>query len=473
MFKQTKGLPILFLGEFLEKFSFWGLQSLLVLYLTKSMIVVGNKAYAIFGAFTALTFMLSILSGFLADRFLGFRHALILGVIFIILGNVLLSLNGLNPIYGGLTIIAFGTALFTTNNTNLLGTFYDKNDIGRNRGFVILYMATNIGGLLGPVIYGIISVNYGWRYCFLVSAVALGAWFLLLLVFSQQFKNKGLPPQSARQIKTSFFFPYFLMLIIIISIFCLMHFLQYVAILLILVGIVALGFFLLTIIYKQSSDRYIILMLLAMISFCLIFFSIEFQVNSSLLLFVEQHVNRNIFNWVMPANMFASVEPFFVVILAPFFALLWKRFRQRQPSPFVKIAAGLLLEGASFVIFALAAYFAVINSGKVSISWLLMASLLLGAGELCLMPTVISSITQLAPIRLKGTLMGMLYLSLGFSGYLAGVIAALTIRGVPRQGIFLITEYTKIYVNIAQFAFLAAMTSLVLYVFTRYLLNKP
>lgn len=467
IYSQPKTLPLFFLGEFIEKFSFWGLQSLLVLYLTKILHLSAHDAYTVFGAFTALTFTLSILGGFLADKLFGFYRAMIMGALLIIAGNVFLSLKGLHYTYVGLATVAMGVPLFTTSNTNLLGTLYEKDDLRRNRGFIIFYMATNLGGALGPVIYGLISITYGWRFCFSVSAVALGIWLILLLFSSKQFKSKGLPPKTIKtNIPNLSIHLLSCCLLLVIVILFLMRYIQYTGVLLGIIGVASLFGLILTAIKKQSKERKAIFILLSMMFFCLSFFAIEFQVNSSLLLFADQHVDRNIFNWVIPANTFASLEPFFVIILAPIFTLIWKLLARKEPTPFIKITIGLLFASASFVVFSIASHLAVTDTQKISILWLLAGNLLLGAGEILIMPTVIASITNLAPTLLRGTLMGMLYLSLAFAGYLAGMIANMTTKEVTKAS-FIAYKYAHVYNNIAYIALLIAIISGMFYMFTK------
>jgi len=468
---QPKALSTLFLGEFLEKFSFWGLQSLLVLYLTKSLNITGYKAYTIFGTFTALTFSLSILAGILADKVFGFRNAVIFGTLFIIAGNFFLGLSDINWTYTGLAIIAIGSALFTTNNSNLLGTFYEKVDSRRSKGFVIFYVATNMGGLLGPVIYGIISLSFDWHNCFKLSAIALSLWLFLLLFFNKDLISKGLPPNSIKEkisIQLFNLFSFFLLLIITSCILFFMKYVQYTAILIIFLGISGLLTLMLSVSRTLPSERNAIIILLAMILFCSVFFAIEFQVNSSLLLFTEQHVDRNFLNWTFPTNIFAALEPFFVIILSPVFAFTWKILDTKEEySSFFKITLGLLLEGAGFLIFSLGSDLVTMHVQKISILWLIAGNLLLGAGEICVMPTVIASITKTAPYKLKGSIMGMLYLSLAFSGYMSGIIASLTTKSLHHD-IFIASEYTHVYNKIAEGAFLAAGIATLSYFLTKY-----
>ncbi len=169
--KQPRALFVLFCGEFVVRFSYWGVQSLLVLYLINNLHLSTTTAYEIFGAFTASTFSLAILGGFLADNFFGYKKTLIIGVLVALLGNIFLYLPGNTFMFFGLACVNYGIGIFLPNNSNLLGCFYSQTDHRRDRGFTIFYMGTNIGGLLGPVSSGILALYYGIHDAFILNAI--------------------------------------------------------------------------------------------------------------------------------------------------------------------------------------------------------------------------------------------------------------------------------------------------------------
>ena len=463
MYSQPKSLPILFVAEFIERFSYWGMQSLLVLYLIKNLSLPSDKAYIIYGIFSAFAFGLTIVGGFIADVMLGFRKALIIGSLFAIAGNICLALPNLKSIYTGLTLIICGVALFTPNNSNLLGSFYERYDKNRDKGFTIFYIGTNLGGLLGPVFYGVLSVNYGWHAGFLVSAIVLALWLAIFLLKNDIFVGKGLPPSNSYTIfglnLKYLFYPF-----ITISAFLIWFLIQninFASGLLSCVGVIALIFLLNISLRSPNEERNSILLLLAMMFFCLLFFANELQVNSSLLLFTEQHVNREVFGWKIPTNTFAALEPLAIVIFAPLLSQLWSLLGKMEPSVTMKLALGFILEAVSFFVFAGAADSITHIGQQASIFWLLIGNLLLGVGEVCLMPTIISSITRLAPLKLKGTMMGALYLAISFSSYFSGLIATLTINQTTNA--VLATNYAYVYRHIGFFALSIAVICLLFF----------
>lgn len=470
---QQKGLITLFSVEFFERFSYWGLQSILVLYLNQVLNISYKETFEVFGAFTALAFMFSITGGFLADRYFGFRFSVVAGILISVLGNIFLIFNNIDFTYIGLALILLGNGLFTPNCSNLLSTLYEVNDTNRNKDFTLLYMGTNLGGLLGPIIYGILATSIGWHFGFIISSITLSAWLIFFLCFKNVLKYKGLPPPTklTKKINLSKQFICFFLPTTILVLFLLKNvgltgkFLSFF-------GLVSIAFLSWNIKKYNLKDRFLLVMITAMILFSLLFFSIEFQVNSSLLEFIESNVNRNFFGWHIPTSFFASLEPFFVIALAPFFAFLWKTLDKKEINPMYKIITGLFLGGIGFYVFSYSAHLAYISGEKISTSLIIIGNIFLGAGEICLMPTVISSITKYAPEKIKSTMTGMLYLSLSFSGYISGIIATLTVPKINTSK-FLTLNYFHTYENIGFFTLAICLTSsLVLFLINYFFVDE-
>ena len=449
---RPNGLKYLFFSEFAERFSYYGIQSLLVLYFLKALDISNTLTYTTYGAFTALSFIMAILGGLLADKWFGFRKLVLLGMALSLIGNLVLAVGIKNLTTFGLTCLIFGAGLFVPNNSNLLGTFYEAADHRRARDFTIFYIGTNVGGLLGPVMYGILA-TYNWNYPFAAAAVFIAGWLLLYFKNKNIFRNHGLPPSSNSALpqnkKRHWVFVYLTMIGILIASFLILENPVWAGKLLIVVGLVSLLLIVITALRKQPQECKNIFMLILMIICALLFFASAFQIYTSLLMFVDQDVNRNFINWEIPSSAFSSLEPFFIVLISPLAAHLWKHlsYKNKEPSPLTKLATGLLLAGFSFGIFSLSAYYAAHSTKNVSILWILSGNLLLGLGEICIIPTLIATITQLAPKTMKGTMMGLLYLALAFSGYFAGVIGKLTAIDTQHNAssIFYFHVYIKIF----------------------------
>lgn len=460
---KNKSPKLLFLGEFCQRFSFWGLQSLLVLYLTHSLLLQDKKAYLVFGAFTACTYSLTIIGGFFADYFLGAKKAVLIGGALTIAGNIFLIFSNLNYMYLGLALIVCGSGLFVPNNANLFGFCYEPEDSNRSKGFNIFYMCTNLGGLLGPIIYGILFLNYGWQSGFLISGILLGIWFILFL-YNFKFYNLHKSKTSLNSFSNYRFLAIPILAIIIFTIWLTIYF-NVAGILLTLISIVSFFSLFLFLIKSDSLQRRIIFILLLMVLFTLFFFASSLQVNSSLVLFIDQYVNRQFLGANIPTNVFSTLEPLSIIILSPFAVYLWGKLGKYEPSIAVKLILSLLLAGISFYVFSAAATRAALHH-SVSIYWLFAGNFILGAGEICLMPTVLSTISKLAPAQYKGTMIGFLYLSLAFSGYFSVLLASFTTQK-SQNTISIASQYAHVYSTIAALCLGISIIALLIYYFSR------
>jgi POT family proton-dependent oligopeptide transporter len=224
----------------------------------------------------------------------------------------------------------------------------------------------------------------------------------------------------------------------------------------------------------DSKQRKIILILLLMMFFCMIFFANEFQVNNSLLIFSDKHVNRTVLGWKLPTNVLAALEPMFVVILAPLLSILWDFTARKNKtlSIFKKITIGMLLECFGFALLAWVIYLFAYNEKLLPLFWIILTCMLLGLGELFIMPTVIAAITRFASKELKGLLMGVLYLALALSGYLSGYIAMLTTQHFfwSASGVSL---YTKTYIFVALIALIGSVVAFIISYFSHRITPLP
>ncbi len=428
MIKQPRALLVLFFSEFVMRFSYWGIQSLLILYLINNLHLSKALSYEVFGVFTALTFALSILGGLIADNFFGYKKVVIFGVLIALLGNILLCISGDNFLFFGLACINYGVGVFLPNNSNLLGSCYDKNDALRDRGFTIFYMGTNMGGLLGPIFSGFLALYSDMHYAFLLNAIFLVLWLLFYLKRSKSFCFENIVKFTAIKSKYQNLFLCLVTILIIFLIFSLLNHPSGAGNLLAIIGVGTLVYVLYMGLYKYRDSFKRIMLLVFMGVLALVFFACEFQVNSSLLEFINQYLHCQIGFFTVPTQAFAALEPAFVIIASPMVALIWKwlRYKNREPSALTKIIAGVFLSSLAFFVFGYAANLVNLARETISISWVLGGDLILGIAEICIMPTLISSITRLAPAKFKATLMGALYVALASSGYLAGILAKMT-----------------------------------------------
>lgn len=429
--KQPPMLYIVFIAEFIMRFSYWGIQSLLVLYLVKHMDKTFPDAYHMYGSFTSLTFIFSILGGFLADKIYGFKYSLITGIVFALFGNVLL-LTEPSLFMIGLFAISLGVGIFIPNNSNLLGTLYSENDPRRESGFSIYYVGTNLGALAGPFCYGLIAINYHWDPAILLS-IGLGTLFLVIFAFTN---NHNFTRESINSLKKATAVK---KIKVVITSICLMA-IVFLSVLISnnfnVLGIILNIICLATILYVlkrafgfKKQHRNTILRLMLIMPLSVIFFAMAYQIGDSLVIFTDKFVNKHIFNLTVPTNIFISFEAFFIVLLAPFVGKLWQSLKAKKSdiNLLKQISAGFLFTAISFFIFSGCAYLAWLHHSLIPMIIFIPGYAFLAIGELCIMPPIIAAITRDIPSNLKGSVMGLLFLLISYSAYLSVIIASLTV----------------------------------------------
>lgn len=433
--RQPKGLYVLFCTELCDRFTYYGIQSLLVLYLTKSLHNSDASAYALFGVYSALAFSLPMLGGFFSDKCLGYARSILYGLSLVLLSTLFLVVTNTVYLYIGFGLIICGIGLFKASNASLLGTLYSEHDIKRESGFTIFYMGMNTGAILGPICYGIVAVKWGWNAAFILGGIVT---LISLIIFITNL-NLYLTQKTHWQISKIFtkidallVLCIFLVLIVVTL---LLQFSYYFGDLLTLVSI--LTFIALFFICKSqnSSARRNIILLIILDIFSIFFFACSLQISSSLLLFVNRHIHANIFGYKIPTEFFASLEPFFVIITAPLFSPLWTYLENKHQAPSVigRVIFGLLLGAISFWIFDFSAKLAFAQSTVWSLFGVVFGNLILGAGELCIGPALISAVTYLVPKKLQATFMGLWYLSIAFAAYLSSIFAKLSASPIAKS----------------------------------------
>jgi len=423
-------LYILTFAEFWDRFSYYGIQSLLVLYVTKILLFSDTQAYELYGTFTALTFSTTVLGGIIADHLWGIKKSVIFGSLLMITGNILLIIPDVHGMYFGLAALICGIGLFKPNNVSFAGALFKKTGAKREGAFSIFYIGMNAGALLGPLVYGYIAQRFSWLYGFGISATGM---LLALIIFMaakiqlideeehhqrQRLNRKLVLNLSVKQCL------YLTVFIILGLFFILLQQAELFGGLLMAIGVITIAGLAVTAVKSDKVERKRIMGLSLLSFFCIFFFACSLQTATTLTLFIEREINRYIFGLHVPTMMFLSLQPFFIILTAPLVARIWNYLERKHihPSSPTKIAIGLLLAAVSFIIFSLAAR-QVNPQSHLSLLFIVVGNLLLGLGELCVFPVVLSAISQLAPLKLRSTMMGILFLSLAFSGYLSGLIA--------------------------------------------------
>ncbi len=435
---QPKGLPVLFFTEMWERFSYYGMRGILILYMTDQM--TGLKmdtatAAAIYGLYTAGVYLFALPGGWIADNLIGQRKAVFSGGVLIALGLFSMSTPLLPGFYLGLILIVLGTGLLKPNVSTIVGDLYPEGGARRDAGFSIFYMGINLGAFIGPLVTGYLGENIDWHLGFAAAGVCM-----VLGVF--QFKMHGkylgeaghLREQAAAnlsQTKRNFYMGVGGVVLIAVIIYAL-H--TSAAINLTLQGaaeatgvvIISLAvlFFSSVLLFghlETAEKKRVVVIFFLFIGAALFWSGFE-QAGSSMNLFARDLTNRVILGWEAPASWLQSVNPIFIVLLAPVFGSLWLRLGQREPSIPAKFGLGLVQLGGAFFVLAWGASFAT-DGSLVSPMWLIVTYFLQTTGELCLSPVGLSSITKLSPKKYVGQMMGTWFMGAALGNLIAGLVA--------------------------------------------------
>lgn len=441
-FGHPRGLSTLFFTEMWERFSYYGLRAILLLYITAADGLGFSlaKGSAILAIYASMNYMLSLPGGWLADQFLGLRRAVIIGGLLIAAGNLSMTLAGEAPFYLGLALIIVGTGLLKPNVSTIVGTLYSKEDTRRDAGFSIYYMGINVGALLAPLIVGYVAQRINWRYGFAISALFMLIGVIQFILESKHLPQKiyqPVPPgtqleQESRRRTLRFGGLGALAIVAILAIAQVNP--EQIADLLglgiLALVIVVLGYLL----FKGSPDanerrRLAVVCILFLIS--TVFWACFEQAASTLNLFADKNTRNVVFGYEFPSTWYQSLNSIFLIALAPFFAALWVKLGDRQPSVPAKFALGLVGVGLGFLILVPAA-----NLIPASPLWLVALYLVHSMGELCLSPVGLSAMTRLAPDRMGGFIMGVFFLSISAGNYIAGRVGGLY-ESLPLGTLFL------------------------------------
>lgn len=435
---HPKGLTVLFFSEMWERFCYYGMRVLLTLYLVKSLMMGDSAAALIYGAYTGLVYAAPILGGRMADRFLGYRYAVILGGLMMAVGEFLILGGTEDMLLIGMGALIIGNGYFKANISTIVGKLYADGDPRRDSGFTIFYIGINIGALLATTVVAYIGETYGFHKGF-----ALAGFGMLLGIFIfwagrrkyEEASGVSIPESGLKKVAG----PFNPVQLITVGSFlliplCFVLIKQNQVLDYILLGLFIYVAYSLVAAGKEADlaeekpvwkDR-----MWALIVFILInitFWACFEQAGTSLTLFADRNVDREILGWIMPASMTQFFNPAFIIIFGSIFSVMWVKLSKinRNPSIPMKFAFGILQLGAGFLITQVGMVF-VNEDLQVPLLTLLFLYLLHTTGELFLSPIGLSMVTKLSPKNIAGTAMGAWFLSYAIGNFVGGKIAALT-----------------------------------------------
>ncbi|MGM7723455.1 peptide MFS transporter [Metabacillus sp. Hm71] len=426
-FGHPKGLFTLFFTEFWERFSYYGMRAILVFYMYYEVSKGGlgieeNTALAIMSIYGSLVYMSGIIGGWLADRVFGTSNAVFYGGILIMLGHIVLAVPGSVPMFFvSMVLIVLGTGLLKPNVSSVVGEIYSEEDNRRDSGFSIFYMGINLGGFLAPLIVGTVGMRYNFHLGFGIAAVGM---FLGLLVFIfTKKKNLGLAgtlianpmsPSEKKKVYTIIGLGAAIIAIIIAitipaGILTINSFIALVGILGILIPTI---YFI--VMYRSPKttavERSRIIAYIPLFIASVMFWAIQEQGSTILANYADKRTQLDFAGIHISPAWFQSLNPLFIIILAPFFAWLWVKLGNRQPSIPKKFSLGLLFAGLSFLVILLPAYIGG-EDALVNPLWLVLSYFIVVLGELCLSPVGLSATTKLAPAAFSAQTMSLWFLS--------------------------------------------------------------
>ncbi len=435
LFGHPRGLATLFFTEMWERFTYYGIQSILILFMVAASGRGGlgfgdQSANAIVGLYFGGTYLLSLLGGWVADRLIGGRLAVTAGGVLITAGNALLASGGTRLFFLGLVFNVLGVGLLKPNVSATVGELYPVDGSQRDAGFSIFYMGINIGSLFGPIFVPIVAERYGWHAGFALPALGMLFGVAQFLATQRYLGRAGAAPVSTRP-RSWLALGLFAVVIGAVTTLMLSGAVTVNAVALDArvswaVGILMAAYLLYMALFggldRQERDR--VFAMMALFAASTVFWMAYMQMFGSFTLFAQRYTDLEVFGWRMPAGVTQTIDPIFIISLAPVFAALWVRLgrRGRDLSSPGKFAWGLLLMGAGMLVMYVAAL-RVMHGVKVSLLWLTANYFLNACGELCLSPVGLSSTTKLAPKRFAGQTMGLWFLTLALGSFLAGLLS--------------------------------------------------
>jgi proton-dependent oligopeptide transporter, POT family len=479
LLKQPSFLKLLFLTEMWERFSYYGLRALLVLFLTSKLGFTDPTAYAIYALFAALGYAGPIIGGILADKVLGFKNLVIIGGIVIATGHFCMALVDFSAtsLYLGLGMVATGTGLFKGNITNLLGACYNKNDPKRIRGFTLFYVGVNLGSVFAAVLCGYIANKFGWHYGFGLAGIGMVLGLMYFVSNKEVLKNVG-NPNSNRFItarifglsaKTSTLLGSFVVAVVFAKMLSMS---EEFSKLLFFAGTGVLVYLAFVIVKLPNTDRMNMILLMVLTVFFMFFMALEMQLGALFSLFTERNVNKEVFGIYIPAAVSQSINPFSIIVMGPLLSSLFMKLGEKVSM--LRFAAGLLTTILCFACLYIGCDMANVD-GIVSFGYLFAAISIMGLGELLICPLMHNLYTKLAPENIRGFMLGVLMLALSFSN-LAGIVIAKFVS-VPDAGanadpLASLIIYKHGFLDITQFSVGLLLLFAILYPILNRILNK-
>ncbi|HEY7180075.1 MAG TPA: peptide MFS transporter [Blastocatellia bacterium] len=427
---HPRGLTTLFFTEMWERFSYYGMRALLILYMTTGVAGGGlgfdeKTAGGIYGAYAGSIYLMSIPGGWIADNVLGTRRAVLIGGVIIALGHYSLAMPTTYTFFIGLVLIVLGTGLLKPNASAIVGELYSPEDRRRDAGFSIFYMGINIGALIAPLVCGYLRKNFNWHIGFGAAGVGMTLGVIQYVIGGNRLAHVGAPPlRISAEMKRKAALGVLFMAAISAAVGVLFFGPEIVVENQVWIMFGSLAIFLgwMFLAFLKPDEKKPVAVISIVILFSIIFWACYEQAGSSFTLFADRFTDRHVFGLEYPPEWFQTYAPLFVITLTPISVWIWRKMGDRQPSSPVKLSIGLLFVGLGAAVITIASLFTG-GGAKVGPLWLVGVYVLHTIGEICLYPVGLSMTTKLAPQRIAGLMMGLYFLSISFGNFIAGIAA--------------------------------------------------
>ncbi|WP_310533082.1 peptide MFS transporter [Novosphingobium sp.] len=433
---HPRGLFVLFYAEMWERFSYYGMRALLILYLTKFWLFNDAKGNLIYGAYTSLVYITPVLGGYLADRWLGQRKAVFFGGVLLAFGHLFMAYEGMqgvadplskqgdpaiNVFWLALALIIVGSGFLKANISVIVGKLYRMTDVRRDAAYTIFYMGVNVGAALGTILVGYLGETLGWSWGFGLAGIGMVLGLIIFVIGRPALLERAEPPKPLT--RSGEFRLYGVGIAAVAVIWFLIQYQSVIQNLLIVTGVGMLGYTLYEAFKLPKEARERIFAILFLIALNPIFWGLFEQAGGSLSLYTDKYVDRG----GVPTSLFQSINPIYIVLLAPLFAGLWQWLGKRglEPSAPAKFGLALVQVGLSFLVFVWGAK-AVGIEAMTPVLFVFLIYLLQTTGELCLSPVGLSAMTRLAPLHLGSFIMGAWFYMTAVGNFVAGKIGEAT-----------------------------------------------
>jgi POT family proton-dependent oligopeptide transporter len=433
---HPNGLFVLFYAEMWERFSYYGMRALLILYLTKFWLYGDGKANLIYGAYTSLVYITPVLGGYLADRYLGQRRAVLFGGILLALGHGFMAFEGthgitdaalkqadpvINVFWLALALIIVGSGFLKANISVIVGQLYRLTDVRRDGAYTIFYMGVNTGAALGTILVGYLGETVGWSYGFGLAGIGMIIGMIIFVLGKPALRGRGEAPAPLSRNRE--FALYGVGLASVAVIWALVQYQNVIGGLLAVAGIAMLLYTLYEALKLPKEPRERMFAILFLIALNPLFWGLFEQAGGSLSLYTEKFVDRS----GVPTSLFQSINPIYIVLLGPIFAVLWTMLAKKglEPSAPAKFALALAQVGLGFLVFVIGAN-SVGPGVATPVLFVFLIYFLHTTGELCLSPVGLSAMNRLAPTTLASFIMGAWFYMTAVGNFVAGKIGEAT-----------------------------------------------